>query len=131
MLAALISRVPDHDRTNFVKPWLWLLTIIGGFRDHCDIFIGVFRGDKRSNLITFIAAIGLMVLVVFVLHIERNLVHEGVVVGERFIRGAPLLVSLLFTNMKSLGLLLLLDPEMGEIEQPSISQIDPQQTEMV
>ena len=45
-----------------------------------------------------------------VLHIDNNLTSEGTIVGERFIRGAPFLAPLLFSNMGLLGLIVLLDP---------------------
>ena len=44
------------------------------------------------------------------LHIEANLTTGGIVVTERFIRGAPFLAPLLFSNMGVLGLIVLLDP---------------------
>jgi hypothetical protein len=43
-----------------------------------------------------------------VLHINDDL-SMGAVVIERFIRGAPILAPLLFANMGSLGLIVLLD----------------------
>jgi hypothetical protein len=45
-----------------------------------------------------------------VLHINDNLTSRGVFVVERFIRGAPFLAPLLFSNMGTLGLIALLDP---------------------
>jgi hypothetical protein len=44
------------------------------------------------------------------LHVNANLIAEGTIVGERFIRGAPFLAPLLFSNMGALGLIALLDP---------------------
>jgi hypothetical protein len=117
MSVTLISSVLDHARTNFVNPWLWLPTMVGVFATLATFAMGFFENLKRSDVITFITAMGLMILVGmigFVLHIERNLVHEGVIVGERFIRGAPFLAPLLFANMGSFGLLLLMDPKAGQ-----------------
>ena len=45
-----------------------------------------------------------------VLHILLNLTTEGLVIQERFIRGAPFLAPTLYANMGLLGLLVLLDP---------------------
>lgn len=59
--------------------------------------------DRLHGLIGF-GAIGA------VLHISTNLIAEGTIVGERFIRGAPFLAPLLFANMGMLGLIVLLDP---------------------
>ena len=44
------------------------------------------------------------------LHILGNLTSQGAVVIERFIRGAPFLAPLLFANVGTLGLIVLLDP---------------------
>ena len=46
-----------------------------------------------------------------ILHIQSNLVNEGIVVLERFIRGAPFLAPMLFANVGLIGLIVLLDPK--------------------
>ena len=46
-----------------------------------------------------------------VLHVLDDLIAAGTFVVERFIRGAPFLAPLLFANMGSLGLIVLLGPE--------------------
>jgi hypothetical protein len=45
-----------------------------------------------------------------VLHIGANLIAQGTIVAERFLRGAPVLAPLLFSNGGLLGLIVLLDP---------------------
>ena len=45
-----------------------------------------------------------------ILHVNTNLIDQGTIVGERFLRGAPILAPLLFANMGTLGLIVLLDP---------------------
>ena len=45
-----------------------------------------------------------------ILHFNSNLVNTGVVVFERFIRGAPFLAPMLFANVGMIGLIVLLDP---------------------
>jgi hypothetical protein len=55
----------------------------------------------------------LMILVGFTglgLHIAENLASGGVIVGERFIRGAPFLAPLLFSDIGAIGLIALMDP---------------------
>jgi len=49
-----------------------------------------------------------------VLHVLDDLTAAGAFVAERFIRGAPFLAPLLFANMGSLGLFVLMGPEDGE-----------------
>jgi hypothetical protein len=44
------------------------------------------------------------------LHIAENLTAGKLIIGERFIRGAPFLAPLLFANMGTLGIIALLDP---------------------
>ncbi len=46
-----------------------------------------------------------------VLHILSNLGADNTIVGERFIRGAPMLAPLLFADIATLGLVVLLDPD--------------------
>jgi hypothetical protein len=46
-----------------------------------------------------------------VLHILTNLSVDNAIVGERFIRGAPVLAPLLFADIASLGIVVLLDPD--------------------
>ena len=56
-------------------------------------------------------------LVGLLLHIGEDLTTGGVVVTERFLRGAPFLAPMLFADMGTLGLIVLLDPrERGRIE---------------
>ena len=52
------------------------------------------------------------------LHMQGNLTSEGQVVVERFIRGAPFLAPLLFANIGTLGIIVLLDPREEGIYQP-------------
>jgi hypothetical protein len=112
-LATVISSVLDHARTHFANPWLWLPTAAGVFAAVVAVALGVLEKPRRSDLIIYSAA---MVLLLFVgaigalLHIDTNLIAEGTIVGERFIRGAPILAPLLFANMGLLGLMVLLDP---------------------
>jgi hypothetical protein len=44
------------------------------------------------------------------LHLRANLTAQGIVVVERFLRGAPVLAPFLFANVGLLGLLVLFDP---------------------
>jgi hypothetical protein len=40
-----------------------------------------------------------------------NLTADNAIIGERFIRGAPILAPLLFADIASLGIIVLLDPD--------------------
>ena len=112
-LATVVSSVLDHARTGFTNPWLWLPTAIGIFGTVVALALGVIERPLRGDLITYAGAMVLMIavgLTGFLLHVGFNLVDQGTVVIERFLRGAPFLAPLLYCNMGALGLLVLLDP---------------------
>lgn len=112
-LAATISSVLDHARTGFENPWLWLPTTVGALSTAVALGMGALRKPSLADLLTYAGAMVLMLLigvVGFVLHIQQDLVAQGTIVVERFIRGAPLMAPLLFSNMGLLGLVVLFDP---------------------
>jgi hypothetical protein len=116
ILATVISSVLDHARTHFINPWLWVPTLSGVFATGVVFAAGAYNRLRRSDLLIYIATMLLLILVGVVgsiLHISQNLTAQGVIVGERFLNGAPFMAPLLFANMGALGLLVLLDP--GEI----------------
>jgi len=112
-LATVISSVLDHARTNFENPWLWVPTGLGVFGTVVALALGTINTPRRNDLVTYVVAMSLLVLVGIlgvVLHILRNLALENAIVIERFLRGAPFLAPMLFSDMGSLGLVILLDP---------------------
>jgi hypothetical protein len=112
-LATVISSVLDHARTNFENPWLWLPTTIGVFGTMVALILGTIRSPRRGELLTFVVAMLLLVLVGVLgvaLHVLRNLGLENAIVMERFLRGAPFLAPMLFSDMGALGLVILLEP---------------------
>jgi hypothetical protein len=119
-LATTISSVLDHARTNFENPWLWVPTGVGIFGTVVALVLGAFDRPHRSDLIIYLLAMILLVLVGMmgvVLHILHNLAQENAIVVERFLRGAPFLAPMLFSDMGALGLVILLDPnEKGDVE---------------
>lgn len=113
-LATVISSVLDHARTGFVNPWLWLPTGVGVFATVIAGYIGAIENRQRVDLIVYAGAMLLMIAVGVigaVLHVLDDLTASGAFLLERFIRGAPFLAPLLFANMGSLGLFVLLGPE--------------------
>jgi hypothetical protein len=114
ILATLLSSVLDHARTNFANPWLWAPTFIGVFAVAVTLAMGAFSHLQRADLLTYVAAMLLMMAVGLlgaVLHTIHNLGDLGTFLDERFLRGAPMLAPLLFANMGLLGLIVLLDPQ--------------------
>jgi hypothetical protein len=112
-LATLISSVLDHARTDFSNPWLWVPTAVGVFASITAVALGAMDKPRPGEVRVFILAMVLMILVGVVgvlLHVSENLISNGEIVGERFLRGAPFMAPLLFANMGALGLIALLDP---------------------
>ncbi len=112
-LATLISSVLDHARTGFVNNWLWIPTIVGVIGTVAAIVLGFLDQPSRFDVRTYVAAMGLMLvtgLVGALLHVQDDLTAQGTFILERFIRGAPVLAPLLFSNMGMIGLVVLLDP---------------------
>jgi len=113
-LASLISMIFDHARTGFQNPWLWVSASVAIFGTVVPIILGMQDKPTRSDLATFaVAMLALIFLGVtgLLLHINENLIVDGRIVTERFIRGAPFLAPMLFANMGTLGLISLLDPQ--------------------
>ena len=113
-LATVISSVLDHARSGFVNPWLWVPTVSGIFATVVASYMGMLDRRRHADLVVFTAAMLLLIavgVVGAVLHVLEDLTASGAFVAERFIRGAPFLAPLLFANMGSLGLFVLLGPE--------------------
>jgi hypothetical protein len=113
-LATVISSVLDHARTGFVNAWLWLPTGVGVFATVVAGYIGAIENRRRVDLVVYAGAMLLMIAVGIigaVLHVLDDLTASGAFLLERFIRGAPFLAPLLFANMGSLGLFVLMGPE--------------------
>jgi hypothetical protein len=112
-LATMISSVLDHARTDFTNPWLWVPTAVGVFAVAVAFFLGTLEKPSRADLFTYLTAMTLLIIVGVVgliLHVNQNLTTQGVIVGERFIRGAPFLAPLLFTTIGAIGLIALMNP---------------------
>jgi hypothetical protein len=112
-LASLISMVFDHARTGFQNPWLWVSASVAIFGTVVPVILGMQEKPTRADLATFtIAMLALILLGItgMLLHINENLIADGKIVTERFIRGAPFLAPMLFADMGTLGLISLLDP---------------------
>ena len=114
MLATLVSSVLDHTHTNFSNPWLWVPTTAGVAGTVVPLLMGILEKPTASDVRVYASFMTLIILVGVVgifLHAQANLVVEGGVVGERFIRGAPLLAPMLFADIATFGLLVLLDSD--------------------
>lgn len=121
-LATTISSVLDHARTDFSNPWLWVPTGIGFLAVIVAALLGSIEKPKRSDLAIYtgtMIVMAIMGVVGVILHIDRNLTTEGEVVLERFLRGAPFMAPMLFSDIATIGLLVLLDPNEKIHEKPT------------
>jgi len=113
-LATLLSSQLDHARTDFENPWLWVPIAAGAFGVIVAAAIALLPSPSRGDYMVYAGAMLALIAVGVigaVLHVQLNLTASGQFVSERFIRGAPFLAPLLYANMGTLGLLVLLDPE--------------------
>lgn len=93
-LVTTISAVLDHARTGFKNDWLWIPTVIGMFSTFVGFYMAVLTNPHRADLVVYVLTMLLLVITGLVgayLHINDNLTSRGVIVAERFIRGAPFL----------------------------------------
>ena len=112
VLATLLSSVLDHARTPFTNPWLWAPVAVGVFGVITAFLLGIIEQPSRADIAIYFGAMVLLIVVAVVgliLHIQLNLTSEGVVVQERFVRGAPFMAPLLFADIGMIGLIALLD----------------------
>jgi hypothetical protein len=114
MLATLISSVLDHARTNFSNPWLWVPTAAGILGVVVSLGIGFLQKPEHGDIWVYFVSMLLIILVALiglVLHVLSNLTADSTILGERFLRGAPILAPLLFADIASLGLVVLFNPD--------------------
>jgi len=112
-LATLISSVLDHARGGFVNPWVWVPAAVGAFGAVVGMMLGATEKPTRADLAVYIAAMLLMIAVGVAgvaLHLDFDLTARGEIVIERFLRRAPIIAPLLFADIATLGLIVLLDP---------------------
>jgi hypothetical protein len=113
LLATTISSVLDHARINLESPWVWIPTVAGVFAVAVTAALGFIARPSRNDLIMYAVTMVLMCLVGgvgFGLHVNTNLVANGSILMERFVRGSPFLAPLVFANWGLIGLVALLDP---------------------
>ncbi len=109
-LIATVSSVIDHARHDFSDPWMWLALAVGLFATFCAFALALFDRPSSADYVTYAGSMcGLLLIGVLGVwfHGMANLTARGGVVLERFIRGAPMMAPLLFTNIGMMGLIVL------------------------
>ncbi|MBU1227048.1 MAG: hypothetical protein KJ698_07550 [Actinobacteria bacterium] len=115
-MVATVSAVFDHARTGWENANLWIPTVVGLFAAIVCFAIAVLRTPRRGDLVVYATAMAAMVITGLLgvwFHYHDNITSRGVIVAERFIRGAPIMAPLLYANVGLFGLVALLDPRSG------------------
>ncbi|NQV06348.1 hypothetical protein HQ535_07340 [bacterium] len=126
-MIATISAVFDHARTGWQNANLWIPTVVGLFAALICWVMAVLRRPSRSDLIVYAVTMFALIVTGLVgawLHFSDNLTSRGVVVAERFIRGAPIMGPLLFANVGAFGLIALMNPvERGAAGDEAVGEV--------
>ena len=112
-LATVFSSVFDHARSGFDDPRLWIPTVIGVFATVVAAGLATVKEPGRWDVAVYVFAMVLMLLVGLLgvyYHVRTNLTGESVIIPERFLRGAPFLAPMLFSNLGLFGLIALVSP---------------------
>jgi hypothetical protein len=115
-MVATISAVFDHARTGWENANLWIPTLVGVFTAIICFSIAVVRTPRWSDLVIYVAAMTAMVITGLLgvwFHFSDNITSRGIIVAERFVRGAPIMAPLLYANVGLFGIVALLDPRSG------------------
>jgi len=118
-MVATISAVYDHARTGWENANLWIPTVVGVFAALVCFVIAWFPRPRWGDLVVFAVAMAAMVVTGLLgvwFHFQDNLTSRGLVVAERFIRGAPIMAPLLYANVGLFGIVTLMDPGSGPRE---------------
>lgn len=114
-LVALVSSALDHSRHPWENPYLWLPLIVGVFATAVSAGMGALNRELTAEDVTiYVTAMVLLIVVGMVgayFHIQADLTSQSTIVPERFLRGAPFMSPLLYSNMGIVGLLALLSPQ--------------------
>ncbi|WP_420631914.1 hypothetical protein [Candidatus Leptofilum sp.] len=118
-LVALVSSALDHARHPWENPWLWAPVVVGVFATAVSAGMGAAnRKLTADDVAIYMAAMILLIVVGLIgtyFHVQADLTAQSTIVPERFLRGAPFMSPLLFSNMGMVGLLALFSPR-EEIE---------------
>ncbi|MCA9946931.1 MAG: hypothetical protein KC449_25795, partial [Anaerolineales bacterium] len=103
ILVALVSSAFDHSRHPWENPWLWLPLVVGVFGTAVSAGMGAINRQLTTEDVTiYIVAMVLLIVVGMIgtyFHIQADLTSQSTIVPERFLRGAPFLSPLLYSNM--------------------------------
>ena len=115
ILVALVSSALDHSRHPWEHPWLWLPLVTGVFATAVSAGMGAANRKLTAEDVSIYATTMVMLIIVGLLgayfHIQADLTSQSTIVPERFLRGAPFMSPLFYSNMGMVGLIALLSPK--------------------
>ncbi len=109
-MIATVSSVLDHARHDFSDPWMWVAMVVGLFATFVAAGLAFLETPSAGDFLVYVGAMVLLLLfgvLGLYFHGLANLTADGTFVLERFIRGAPMMAPLLFTNIGLMGLIVL------------------------
>lgn len=112
-MVATVSAVFDHARTGWENANLWIPTTVGILAAVVCFAMASIEVPRRTDLIVFVATMAVMVstgLLGVWFHFQDNVTSAGLIVAERFIRGAPIMAPLLYANVGLFGVATLMRP---------------------
>lgn len=114
ILVALVSSVLDHSRSSWQNMAIWIPVVTGVFAIIVTTGLGLIQKPTSFDIGVYVSAMVILIIVGVLgayFHIDADLTANNLFVAERFLRGAPFLSPLLFSNMGFLGLIILLENE--------------------
>ncbi len=112
-MVATISAVFDHARTGWENANLWIPTVVGVLVSIICYAMAIVRRPRWGDLAIYVGAMGLMAVTGLLgvwFHFQDNVTSRGLIVAERFIRGAPIMAPLLYANVALFGIAVLFRP---------------------
>ena len=123
ILAAMLSSVLDHAR-HWETSVLWIPVVVGTMATIVSFVLAAQkRRLNRTDVVIYLTMMVLMIvagLIGLFFHVRADLTSNLEIVPERFLRGAPFLAPLLYTNMGIIGICALLSPKevVEDVDEP-------------
>jgi hypothetical protein len=90
--------------------------------------MALLRSPRWADLVVYAAAMAAMLVTGLLgvwFHFQDNVTSRGVIVAERFIRGAPIMAPLLYAHVGLLGLVVLMNPAPGRWRRSTGTAVSP------
>ena len=130
ILAAMISAVLDHAR-HWGSQVLWIPVVVGTMATIVSFVLAAQkRRLNRTDVVVYLTMMVLLIITGLIgsaFHVQANLTTTLEIVPERFLRGAPFLAPLLYSNMGFVGICALLSPKevVEDIDETNTTAVQP------